>query len=155
RQDPRRRRRGGAVIIEFAVVCAFLAVVVVGMIELSRAIRAKETLINASRRGANVAIKAGKNYSDIQSALDDGLAAGNQLPATLTNGKAHLVVTVATWDAKKQAYGPDVKVNAANYDPQPLDKIGVKVSADASDLGLVLLNYMAGMIESETVYMMK
>jgi Flp pilus assembly protein TadG len=155
RRGARARTRAGAAVVEFAIVATLLGAVVAGLIELSRAATAKEALSNASRRGASIAIKNAKTYTDIQNAVDDILATDGQLPATLANGKAHLVVTVATWDSVHQTYGSDVTVTSNTFAPQQFDKVGVQVWANASDCGLILSNFMTGLIESETVYMMK
>lgn len=149
------RRRPGVAAVEFAGVVVFLSLVVGGMIELSRAVMAKEVLTNASRRGAATAIKNGKTYADIQNAVDDILKTDGQLPATLANGKANLVVTVATWDPATQTYGADVTVDATTFAPNQLDKVSVTVWANASDCNLLFLNYMSGKIEGEWVVMMK
>jgi len=87
--------------------------------------------------------------------VDDILATDKQLPTTIANGKAHFVVTVATWDPVKQVYGSDVTVTSSTYAPNQYDKVGVKVWVNSSDVTLLFLKYMAGKIESETVYMMK
>jgi hypothetical protein len=100
-------------------------------------------------------IKPEKTYADIQNAVDDILAIDQQLPATLANGKAHLVVTVATWNAATNTYGPDVTVTAATFAPQQNDKVAVKVWASPSDCNLLFLKSMAGMLEGETATMMR
>jgi Flp pilus assembly protein TadG len=152
---PCGQRRAGAAVVEFATVATFLGVAVAGMIELSRAVTAKEALTNASRRGASVGIRASKTYTDIQNAVDDILSTDKQLPATIANGKAHLVVTVATWNSATQTYGADTTVSSTTFAPSQYDKVGVKVWVNASDAGLILSNFTQGKIESETVYMMK
>jgi hypothetical protein len=116
---------------------------------------AKEAMTNASRRGAAVGIKPHTTYADIQKAVDDILATDQKLPATLANGKAHLVVTVAAWNAAAEAYGADVAVNAATFAPKQNDKVTVKVWANASDVNLLFLKFMAGKVEAETVTMMR
>jgi Flp pilus assembly protein TadG len=150
-----RPRRPGAAAIEFAFVAVFLSIVVGGMVELSRALMAKEVLTNASRRGANTGIKNGKTYTDIQNAVDDILATDGQLPATIANGKAHLVVSVATWNSATSAYGADTTVDSTTFAPNQFDKVSVKVWANASDCNLLFLKYLTGKIEGETVVMMK
>jgi Flp pilus assembly protein TadG len=155
RQAPRSPRRPGHAVVEFAAVAPFLFLLVVGMIELSRAIMVKEALTDASRRGANAAIKNGKTYADVSAAVDDILAKDKQLPATIANGKATLTVTIATWDAGSQTYGADTVVTSGTFAPNQYDKIGVKVAVHVEDVALLFLNFSASKIESETVYMMK
>jgi Flp pilus assembly protein TadG len=151
----RREKRPGIATVEFALFATLLGLIVCGMIELSRAFMAKEVLMNASRRGASVGIKPKKTYTDIQNAVDDILATDQQLPATIANGKAHLVVTVATWNASTNTYGPDVTVTAATFAPRQNDKVAVKVWANVSDCNLLFLKYMTGKVEGETVTMMR
>src|SRR5690348_8132524 len=126
-----RKSRPGVTTVEFANFAALLGLIIGGMIELRRAFMSKEAMTNASRRGAAVGIKPRKTYADIQQAVDDILATDQQLPATLANGKAHLVVSVATWNAATETYGPDVTVSAATFAPKQNDKVTVKVWANA------------------------
>ena len=151
----RRQNRPAIATVEFALFATLLGLIICGMIELSRAFMAKEILTNASRRGASIGIKPGKTYADVQNAVDDILATDQQLPATIANGKAHLVVTVGTWNASTKTYGPDVTVTAATFAPRQNDKVAVKVWANASDCNLLFLRYMAGDLEGETATMMR
>lgn len=148
------RRRASAV-VEFAVVASFLGVVIAGMIELAHAMTIKSILSDASRKGASTAVAANKTYSNIQSDVDEVLSTDNQLPATVANGKATLTVSVATWNANTQTYGADVVVTSSTFAPNQYDKISVKVSVNASDVGWLFLTYTKGQLESETVVMMK
>jgi Flp pilus assembly protein TadG len=150
-----RAVRRAAATVEFAVVAAFLGIVTVGMAEVGRAVMVKSILTDASRKGASTAVAANKTYSDIQNDVDDVLSTDQQLPATLANGKATLAVSVAAWNAATQTYGPDVVVNSSTFAPNQYDKVSVKVSVNASDVTWLFLNYTRGVIESETVVMMK
>jgi Flp pilus assembly protein TadG len=147
--------RAGIATVEFAVFATVLGMIIGGMIEMSRAFMAKETLTNACRKGASTGIKSGKTYTDIQNAVDNILATDQQLPATIANGKAHLVVAVATWKASTQTYGSDTTVDATTFAPNPNDKVSVKVWANTSDLNLLFSRWTSGMIEGEKVTMMK
>lgn len=149
------RRRAGIATVEFAMVATFFGIIIVGMIEVSHAIYVKEILTDASRRGANTAIKANKTYTDVSNAVDDILATDKQLPATIANGKAHLVVKVATWNATSGTYGTDTTVDSSSFAPNQYDKISVQVWVNASDVPLLFLQYMTGKVEGETVVMMK
>ncbi len=151
----RARRRCGIATVELAVIATFFGFVIVGMIEVSHAIYVKEILTDASRRGANTGIKANKTYTDISNAVDDILNTDKQLPATIANGKAHLVVKVATWNATSGTYGPDTTVDSSSFAPSQYDKVSVQVWVNASDVPLLFLQYMTGRIEGETVVMMK
>lgn len=147
--------RRAAAVVEFALVAVFLGLVVGGMVELARAMMIKGILTDASRKGASTAVSANKAYSDIQNDVDDILATDNQLPATLANGKATLTVTVASWNASTQTYGPDTVVTSSTFAPNQYDKISVKVSVPASAVTWLSLTYTNGLMESETVVMMK
>ena len=74
---------------------------------------------------------------------------------TLSNGKATLTVTVATWNASTQTYGSDTTVTSSTFAPKQYDKISVKVAVNASDVTWAFLKYTAGDVESETVVMMR
>ena len=154
RSPPARGKRRGAAVVEFAVVAIVLGIVVAGMVELGRGMAVKSILTDAGREGANTGITTNKTYSDIWNAVDKILSA-NQLPATLSNGKAQLTVSVAVWDAKKQTYKPDVVVNASTFAPNQYDKVSVQVAVNATDISWLYLNYTNGRMESETVTMMK
>jgi Flp pilus assembly protein TadG len=149
------RRRAGIATVEFAMVATFFGIIIVGMIEISHAIYVKEILTDAGRRGANTGIKANMTYTDISNAVDDILATDKRLPATIANGKAHLVVKVATWNPTSQTYGTDTTVTSSTFAPSQYDKISVQVWVNASDVPLLFLQHMTGEVEGETVVMMK
>src|SRR5690349_7100598 len=113
-RQPGRRR--GAAVVEFAFVAIVLGIVVAGMVELGRGLMVKELLTDASREGASVGVANNKTYTDIYNAVDAILSA-NQLPATLSNGKATLTVKVATWNSVTQTYGSDVVVDSTTFAP--------------------------------------
>jgi Flp pilus assembly protein TadG len=152
---PRAGRRAGIATVEFAAFAIILGMIIGGMIELSRAFQAKEAMTNACRKGASVGIKANKTYADIQAAVDDILSTDQRCPATIANGKARLVVTVATWDASTETYGPDTVVDATGYAPNANDKVSVQVSANTADLNLLFSRWTGGIIEGAKVTMMR
>ncbi|HZT80445.1 MAG TPA: TadE family protein [Gemmataceae bacterium] len=154
RRRPAEARRGAAA-VELAVIALFLVLLVTGMVELGRAVMVKTVLTDASRKGAATGASWSKTYADIQNDVDDILATDKQLPATLANGKAHLVVSVARWDATTQTYGADTVVSAATFAPSQYDKVSVKVWVNSSDVSWFFLNYLGGTVESETVVMMR
>jgi Flp pilus assembly protein TadG len=63
--------RRGAAVAEFALVAPLFLLMVMGMIELGRALMVQQVLINASRVGARAAITAGATTSDVQQAVRD------------------------------------------------------------------------------------
>ena len=147
-------RRHGAAVVEFAFVAIVLGVVVAGMIEMGRGLMIKELLTDASREGASTGVANNKTYDDIYSAVDTILSA-NQLPATLSNGKATLTVKVATWNSTTQTYSADTVVTSTTFAPSQYDKVSVKVTVSAKDISWLFLNYTNGLVESDTVAMMK
>lgn len=151
----RRPRRGGAVIAEFALVLTILSAVVLGLVEVGRAVMVKSILTDAARKGCATGVRAGKTYTDIYNDVDDILNTDRQLPATLSNGKATLTVSVATWNATTQTYGSDTVVTSATFAPSQYDKVSVKVKVNCSDVTWLFLNFMNGDVESETVIMMR
>jgi Flp pilus assembly protein TadG len=149
------RARWAAVSVELAFVAIFLVGLITGMVELARAVMVKTILSDAGRKGATTASRSNKTYTDIQNDVDDILNTDQQLPATIANGKAHLVISVASWNAATQAYGADTIVSSGTFAPQQFDKVSVKVWVNAADVTWFFLNYTNGKIESETVYVMR
>ena len=66
-----RTRRRGAAVTEFAIVAPLFLLMVMGIIELGRALMVQQVLINASRVGARAAITLGATTSDVQTAVQD------------------------------------------------------------------------------------
>jgi len=156
----RRRRlaacRSGIASVELAFVALFVLVpVVIGMVEIARAVMVKCILTDAARKGAASAAMNNKTYTDISNDVDDVLNTDHELPATLSNGKATLTVTVATWNASTQTYGSDTAVTSSTFAPKQYDKVSVRVAVNASDVTWAFLKYTAGDVESETVVMMR
>lgn len=69
-----RRNRRGAAVVEFAVVAPIFVALVLGMIEFGRALMVQQTLTNASREGARVAVLEGATASEVTTAVNDRLA---------------------------------------------------------------------------------
>jgi Flp pilus assembly protein TadG len=59
--------------IEFAVVVPVFVVIVLGMIEIDRALMVQHLLTNAARQGARIGVIEGKSTSDITTAVYNGL----------------------------------------------------------------------------------
>jgi Flp pilus assembly protein TadG len=70
-----RGRRPGATALEFAIVAPLLFVIVLGIIELGRAIMVIHNLTNASRVGARVGAVEGTSTATITAAVTANLAA--------------------------------------------------------------------------------
>jgi Flp pilus assembly protein TadG len=63
--------RCGAAAVEFAIVAPVFFLLVIGMIEIGRALMVQQVLINASRVGARQAVTAGATTSAVQNAVKD------------------------------------------------------------------------------------
>jgi len=78
RQNLRRR---GAAVVEFAVVAPVFMLLVIGIIEMGRAVMVSQILVNASREGARKAVLTTMTVGEVQTWVDDylqtaGFAAG-------------------------------------------------------------------------------
>src|SRR3954447_1404449 len=70
---PERRRRGVAA-VEFAVVASLLFLLLLGIIEIGRAMMVLEMLNNAARNGARMGTLQGSSNTDVTSAVTNALA---------------------------------------------------------------------------------
>lgn len=64
-QQRRRRARRGVAAVEFAIAMGILWVLIVGMLEVSRAILVKQKLTNAARQAVRTAVLPGAGWSDV------------------------------------------------------------------------------------------
>jgi len=71
RRSTRRHKRLGVAATEFAIVAPVFLLLVIGMVELGRALMVQQVLINASRVGARQAITLGATTSSVQDAVQD------------------------------------------------------------------------------------
>ena len=74
--SPRRNRRPGAAVVEFAVVAPVFFLFVFGMIEFGRMVMVQQIMTNAAREGARLAILPGSTTSQVKAAVNNYLAAG-------------------------------------------------------------------------------
>src|SRR5438309_365608 len=63
--SPKAKKRSGAAIAEFAIICPILAVVLLGMIELCRGTMVKVMLSDAARKGCRTGIQRDKGNAQI------------------------------------------------------------------------------------------
>jgi Flp pilus assembly protein TadG len=68
---PRRSARRGVAATEFAIVAPVFLLLVIGILELGRALMVQQVLINASRVGARQAITLGATTSEVQTAVSE------------------------------------------------------------------------------------
>src|SRR5437867_3175521 len=70
---PHTRRRRGVAAAEFAMLCPLLAVLMVGMLEMGRAMNVCVILSDAARKGCQTGIQKGKANADITADVTDVL----------------------------------------------------------------------------------
>ena len=99
----RRQRRRGAAAVEFAIVAPVFFMMVIGIIEVGRAIMVQQVLINASRVGARQAVTLSATQASATAAARD-YAAGV--------GISGITVSVSP-DPAAAATGTPVTVNAS------------------------------------------
>ena len=91
--------RRGAAAVEFAVVAPILFLVVLGVIEIGRAMMVNEILNHAARSGCRAGTIAGSNNTRVSSAVDQGLQYTTGSTTTITvNGSAGDVSTATRGD---------------------------------------------------------
>jgi Flp pilus assembly protein TadG len=154
--QPTSRRRTGAAVVEFAFVAPLLAMIIMGMIELSRAVMVKVTLSDAARAGCRAGIKRDKANADIIQLCADVMAYNGfnstkfspntigSVSITVTDGNGNIVNTNATYP------------NGETLDAPAGSFVSVQVSIPVSSTTWVPSVFMQqGSLESETVVMMK
>jgi Flp pilus assembly protein TadG len=150
-------RRRALAAVEFAVVAPLFWIVIVGMLEVSRAVMVKEVLTDAARKACRTAILPGASWSDVANGAagselydilvtDNGFSWSNISPTVIVTDTSGNSTTLTTGDPS------NVLQNASwGY------TIAVKVSLPASTTtwgpGTVFITSSA--IESEYVVMMR
>ena len=133
----KRLSRRGSAAVEFAVIAPILATLMMGMMEVTRAVQVKNYLTDAARSACRVAIQPGSTTSSVTDNINTALT---------NNG---LTSTDAT---------PTILVNGANVDLNTAvkyDQISVKISMPISKVSWVKLFYFSSSsVESETLIMM-
>jgi Flp pilus assembly protein TadG len=111
--EPRPKRwkrplRLGAAATEFAIVAPVFLLMIIGIIEVGRALMVQQVLINASRVGARQAVTFGATTSEVESAVTDYASSvavpGVEVevapdPATATAGDAIEVTTTVAFSS--------------------------------------------------------
>jgi Flp pilus assembly protein TadG len=138
REQRRRGPRRAAAAVEFALFAPLLAMLVLGMLEIGRALIVKEMLTDAVRKAGRTAILPTKDNAAITAEVnnilaDNRIAAPGATVTILVNGQAA--------DARTAARG---------------DRISVRVSVPASQVLWLSPHFLgSGAIESETIIMMR
>lgn len=84
RPRPRRRRQAGIAAVEFALWLPILVLIVVGLVDLARALQANIILVNLSREGANLSSRGKLQLSDNAQAII-GQVAASATPLDMNN----------------------------------------------------------------------
>ena len=95
-------RRRGVAAVEFAVVASLLFVLILGIIELGRAMMVLEVLNNAARNGARVGVLSGSTNDLVTKAVNDtlsGSTVSGHTTTILVNGSSGSVSSAASGDA--------------------------------------------------------
>ncbi len=130
--------RTGTATVEFAVIAPFLVALLLGTVEVTRAIQVKNYLTDTARSGGRLAIQPGTSNADITSNINsiltnDGI---NSADATIT-----VQVNGATTDARNAIRG---------------DKISLKISVPINKINWVSpLFFPTTAVESEMLVMMR
>jgi Flp pilus assembly protein TadG len=85
------RRESGQELVEYAMILPLLLVLLVGIIEFSIVIFSYETIANAAREGARIAIIPASNDADVIAAVVDRALALNLTSDEVTVIRGHMV----------------------------------------------------------------
>lgn len=136
RQQPAARR--GVAAVEFALVAPLLALFVLGMFEMGRALMVKETLSIAARKACRTAILPAKDNAAV---IADAKAVLTENGINATNAVVTIQVNGATSDVKSAKAG---------------DRISVRVSIPFSRVSWTTSLFLSGQdVTSETLTMQK
>lgn len=79
-----KKSRSGAAIVEFAIVCPILFLIVFGMVDVGRGLMVQNLLTNAARDGARTAALDGATASDVEAAVAQYLSSMSVDGASVT-----------------------------------------------------------------------
>jgi Flp pilus assembly protein TadG len=135
-----RKKRSGTAVAEFACISPLFALVLMGMIELSRGLMVKVILSDAARKGCRSGIQPGKGNADIVSdctqVMTDNHLKGLQVAITVTDPTGNVL--------------PDTLGATSG------SMVSVQISIPVSSTTWVPNVFLAkGSLESDTVVMMK
>jgi Flp pilus assembly protein TadG len=161
RNSNRSTLRRAIAAVELAALAPLLGTIIVGMVELSRGMMAKETLSNAARKGCRTAIQRDKSSTDayndaVNIMTDNGYTSTDnpplfnpQSPGGTTTGTITGNITIIVKDPADNTLTDALNAPSGS-------SISVQVGIPASSVNWVTSFFLQGqMIESETVVMMK
>jgi len=146
---PRARQRRGIASVELPLLLPFPVMIVLGMLELGRAIMARTILSDAAHKAARTGIKRDKGNTDITSEATDVMH-DNGFNTSKFNPPSLGSITITVTD-------PNGNVLDDSLDAPSGSKIQVQVAIPVSSTTWVAPFYMGSgaTLESETVVMMK
>ncbi len=146
--DSRRRTRSAIAAVEMAFIAPILALIALGMFELSRGVMVRQILTGAARKGCRTGIIHQYGNSNIISDAtnvmqDNGFDTTSFNPPTI--GSINITVT-----------DPSGNVLPDALDATPGSTVSVQVVVPTSSVNWVSSYFMTNsMVESDTVVMMK
>jgi hypothetical protein len=130
--------RRGSAMVEFAVVAPVLVTLMLGMVEVTRAIQVKNLLTDAARASCRAAAMPGASTQDVKDRVGSILSNNGIKPADAT---VNVLVNGKALDAQSAVNG---------------DRIDVQISVPISKINWVSPLFFSTMaIESETLVMMR
>jgi len=131
------RRRASAA-VEFAVIAPFLALLALGIVEVTRAIQVKNALTDAARSGCRLAIRPATASAAVQADINNNLTDAGIPSASVT---ITILVNGSPADALTAVQG---------------DQVTVKVAVPVSQVGWITPMFFSQQsVESQTVIMMR
>ncbi|MBN1590226.1 MAG: pilus assembly protein [Pirellulales bacterium] len=104
-----RKHRRGAAAVEFAIVAPVFFLMILGMIEVGRAVMVQQIITNASREGARLAVLPGTTATDVTNRVEEILA--NQ---TVTGATVEILdESGGVVDPTTAQYGDVIKVTVS------------------------------------------
>ena len=137
----KRRRELGQSMVEFALVAPIFFIVVLGMIDGTRAIFAYNAISNASREGARYGIvHGGSSASPVGPGVNEAALKDYVTQYTKAFSASDLTVT-PSWPSGSNAIGSKVKVDMAyKYHPMFGALVGIKSMTLSAGATMVIVN---------------
>lgn len=137
----KRRRDSGQGLVEFALIAPIFFIVVLGLIDGTRAIFAYNTLANASREGARYGIvHGGSSVSPVGPGVNEAALTGYVQKYMQAFAPSDVAVT-PTWPTGSNAVGGKVKVDITyQYHPMFGGLVGIKSLTLSAGATMVIVN---------------
>jgi len=143
-----KQRRCGIAAVEMAFIVPILALIALGMFELSRGVMVKQILTGAARKGCRTGIIHQYGNSDI---INDAtnVMRDNSFNVTLFNPPTIGSITITVTD-------PNGNPLSDALDAPPGSTVSVQISIPVTSIKWISTYFLTGsMFESDTVVMMK